>query len=58
LVPDAAAATLSDISPVAVFCCSTETAMAPVNSRISCIRSAMLPMARTALCVEVCTAAI
>src|SRR4029077_3629306 len=30
-VPEAAAATLSDISPDAAFCCSTEVAMAPVN---------------------------
>lgn len=31
LVPDAAAATLLEISPVAAFCCSTEVAMAAVN---------------------------
>jgi len=30
-VPQAAAATLSDISSVAAFCCSTDVAMAPVN---------------------------
>jgi hypothetical protein len=31
LVPDAAAATLPEISCVAAFCCSTEVAMAEVN---------------------------